>query len=85
MARGIHKGIVSPETALAHQFTPEEQAFLGRSDRSAIQGTPDQVAERLDGIADSFATNELGVVTICHDFQARVRSYELLAERIGIN
>ena len=85
MARGIHKGIVSPETALAHQFTPEEQAFLERSDRSAIRGTPDQVAAQLDDIADRFATNELGIVTICHDFQARVRSYELVAERIGIN
>ncbi len=85
MARGIHKGIVSPETALAHEFTPEERAFLERSNRSAIQGTPDQVAARLDDIADLFGTHELGIVTICHDFQARVRSYELLAERVGIN
>lgn len=84
LARGIHKGIVSPEVALAHEFTPEELAFLARSDRSAIQGTPDQIVPRIEAIARRFDTDELGVVTICHDFQARLHSYRLLAAALGV-
>ena len=84
LARGIHKGIVSPEDALAHEFTPEELAFLERSDRSAIRGTPDQVAAQIEAVASRFGTNELGIVTICHDFQARLDSYELLAGALGV-
>jgi luciferase family oxidoreductase group 1 len=82
MARGIHRGIVSPEEALAHQYTPEELAFLERSSQSAIQGTPDQVVSQIEAIANRFATDELGIVTICHDFQARLHSYQLLIEAL---
>lgn len=83
MARGIHKGIVSPEEALAHDFTPEEEAFLERSGHSAVQGTPDRVAEQLEQIAARHGTDELAIVTLCHDFSARTKSYELVAEALG--
>ena len=84
MARGIHNGILSPEEAAEHVFTPEEVAFLERSDQSAIQGTPDRVASEIEAIADRFGTDELGIVTICHDFAARLRSYELVATQLGL-
>jgi luciferase family oxidoreductase group 1 len=84
MARGIHRGIVAPDEALAHEFTPEEVAYLERSSRAAIQGTPQQVRMRIDEVARAFGTRELGIVTICYDFAARVRSYELVAEVCGL-
>jgi len=73
-------GIISPEEAMAHEFTPEELRFLEHSGMRATTGDPEQVAQELDEIADRYATDLLGIVTICYDFKARLRSYELLAE-----
>jgi alkanesulfonate monooxygenase SsuD/methylene tetrahydromethanopterin reductase-like flavin-dependent oxidoreductase (luciferase family) len=47
-------------------------------------GTPEQVRERLLGMVAEFQADELIVVTITHDFKARLRSYELLAEAFGL-
>ena len=84
MVRGIRSGIVPPEEALAHEFTAEERAFLEQQGGNAIQGTPSQVKAGLEAIADQFGTADLGVVTICYDFEARVRSYALVAEVCGL-
>ena len=40
--------------------------------------------ERIEELADAYATNDLGIVTICYDFADRVRSYELVAEVFGM-
>jgi hypothetical protein len=37
------------------------------------------VTARLEEIATAYGTRELGIVTICFDFAARLRSYELIA------
>jgi len=42
------------------------------------------VHERLLGMAADYQADELIVVTITHDFKARLRSYELLAEAFGL-
>ena len=39
---------------------------------------------RLIGMAERFEVEEIVVLTISHDFGARVRSYELVAEAIGL-
>ena len=51
--------------------------------RSIANGSPDRVAEQLHGMVDGFGAEELMVVTICHDHEARVHSYELLAAEFG--
>jgi alkanesulfonate monooxygenase SsuD/methylene tetrahydromethanopterin reductase-like flavin-dependent oxidoreductase (luciferase family) len=85
MARGQGgSGIIPPEEAARHVFTPEERHFLAHSGMRASVGDPRQVAEQLDEIAQRYATDQLGIVTICYDFGARRRSYELVAaECIG--
>ncbi len=73
-------GIVSPEEAAQHVFTPEEEAFLAHSGMRASVGDPASVVAELEEIAERYGTDELGVVTICYDFKARLRSFELVAE-----
>ncbi len=35
-------------------------------------------------MAESYGADEIVAVSICHDFKARLRSYELLAETFGL-
>lgn len=75
-------GIVSPEEAAEHVFTPEEEAFLAHSGMRATVGDPASVADELVGIAERYRADELGIVTICYDFAARLRSFELVAGQL---
>ena len=40
--------------------------------------------DKIEELADAYATNDLGIVTICYDFADRVRSYELVADVFGM-
>ncbi|MBJ20303.1 MAG: LLM class flavin-dependent oxidoreductase [bacterium] len=73
-------GIVSPEEAAQHVFTPEEEHFLQHSGMRASVGNQNEVVAELDGISDLYGTDLLGVVSICYDFRARLHSFELLAD-----
>ena len=84
MARGRQTGIVPPEEASAHEFSAEEIAFLRRAPLTSVVGDPASVRTELEELAALYRTGDLGVVTICYDFQARVLSYELLARECGL-
>ncbi len=82
---GRAKGIPTIEEALNYPYQANEAAFMEQYRRLCVDGDPDQVKERLEAIAESYQTPDLSIVTICHDFQDRVRSYELLAEACGLS
>ena len=46
---------------------------------------PEQVKAQLQQLADQFGADELMTVTITYDFEARLRSYELLAEVFSLD
>ena len=50
-----------------------------------VVGTPDRVAERLHDLAAQLGLGELIINTITHSHAARVRSYRLLAEAMGLS
>ncbi len=52
--------------------------------RRAIIGSPARVREGLEKIAEEYLADEIIVVTITHDHDARRRSYELIAEAMGV-
>lgn len=72
--------VPTPEAAEAYPYTAMERMIVEQNRARAIVGAPEQVKAQLEALAADFAVDELVVVTICHDFQARLRSYELLAE-----
>lgn len=84
LALGQPEAIVSPEEALAYPYRPEERDFVENNARSSIVGDPDRVADGLLELAKTYECNDLGIVTICYDFEARCRSYELIAERFDL-
>jgi alkanesulfonate monooxygenase SsuD/methylene tetrahydromethanopterin reductase-like flavin-dependent oxidoreductase (luciferase family) len=52
------------------------------SRKPMIQGNPSTVAANVRAMAESYGTDEFMAVTITWDHEARVRSYELLAEQL---
>ena len=81
---GRRSGVPPVEEALAYAYTPQERAYLAEFTRANVDGNPQQVKAKLEAIAELYQTTDLSIVTICYDFTARVRSYELVAEVCGI-
>jgi len=82
--RGIRKPLVTPEEAAAYPYTDAGRAVVESLRRKALVGTPQQVAARLTELAQRFALDEIVIVTWTHDPAPRRRSYELLAEALGV-
>jgi luciferase family oxidoreductase group 1 len=78
--RGYDRGIPSPEAALAELGDDWQPPPLDAPGARVIAGTPEQVREALLAMAERYGVDELMIVTVTHDFAARLRSYELLAE-----
>lgn len=72
--------IPTPEEALNHAYTESERERAAFHRRRNIVGTPDQVREKLDALLARYGVDEAVVITITHDHQARLKSYELLAK-----
>ena len=81
---GRGEGIPPVEEALAYKYGTDELAFVGQHRRRCIEGDPQQVKEGLETVAQAYQTHDIGVVTICYGFAERVRSYELVAQAMGM-
>jgi len=75
----------SIEEAERYPYNAQEVAIAQHAARRGVVGTPEQVRERLLAMVADYQADELIVVTITHDFKARLRSYELLAEAFELN
>jgi alkanesulfonate monooxygenase SsuD/methylene tetrahydromethanopterin reductase-like flavin-dependent oxidoreductase (luciferase family) len=68
------------QEALDYPYSPSELRTLEENRGKRAVGTPGQVKEKLLSLAEQFQADEIMLVTITHDTQARRRSYELLAD-----
>jgi alkanesulfonate monooxygenase SsuD/methylene tetrahydromethanopterin reductase-like flavin-dependent oxidoreductase (luciferase family) len=75
--------IPPPEKALAYLETRQRPSGADAR-RRAIVGAPDRVREGLEAVAEEYGSDELMVLTITYDHEARRRSYELIAEAFGL-
>lgn len=82
--RGGIKGIPSVEEAMAFDYTAAEREYIEFMRGNSIHGNPATVKARITALAAEYEVDEVMVVTITHDFAARVRSYELLAGAFGL-
>jgi luciferase family oxidoreductase group 1 len=80
---GRDRGIPSPEEALEHRWAPGQLERVSDGERVYV-GTPDRVADRLRALAERYEADEVLVVTVTHSYEARTRSYELLAEALAL-
>ena len=72
-----------PPPDKAVRFLETQGASAGPRRRSIV-GTPETVRAGLIDVAAQYGAEEVIVVTITHDHEARRRSYELIAEAFGL-
>lgn len=82
--QGRRGGIPSIEEARSYDYTEAELDFIAFSRQRSIYGSPGHVRDRIEEVARDFGVDEVIVVTITYDFEARKRSYELLAREFGL-
>ena len=83
--QGLRTPLVSPEAAAAHPYTPAQQATIETLRRKAMVGSAQQVAARLEELAQRLELDEIVIVTWTFDAAPRHRSYELLAQAMRLD
>ena len=77
--------IPTPEQALAELSEGPDPLLYDRGEWPRyIAGTPNQIRPALEQIAAALSVDELMILTVIHDHQARQRSYELLAQAFDL-
>src|SRR3954468_5574286 len=74
--------IPPPEKAMAYLAT-RERPLESEHRRRAIVGTPDTVRGGLEAVAAEYGADEVMVLTLAYDHEARKRSYQLIAGEFG--
>jgi luciferase family oxidoreductase group 1 len=83
LRQGRPEPLVPPEEAAAYPYTDVERAFA--EDRFADQavGSPQTVQRRLTDLLSRTGANELMLTTMVYDRADRIRSFELVAEKVA--
>lgn len=81
-AYGHNAPIPSVATAKAMQYSERDQAIIASERPRSIIGTPQQVVPRMLALQESFAADEIVVLTVAASYQARARTVQLLAEAL---
>lgn len=85
LRRGRLIEVPPPETALRFLAQLDEADKRKAGSRRALVGTPDQVKDGIEAVANEYSAEEVIVVTITYDHAARRRSYALLAEAFALS
>ncbi|MDJ0461059.1 LLM class flavin-dependent oxidoreductase [Streptomyces sp. H27-C3] len=76
--------IPTPEEAEAYEFSAMERDFVDSWLGNVIHGTPDEVRAGLDDLTKRTGADELMITANAHGGEARLRSYELIADGYGL-
>ncbi|MEU3476727.1 LLM class flavin-dependent oxidoreductase [Streptomyces sp. NPDC033754] len=72
--------VPTPEEAEAYDFSPAEREFVNDWLANIVYGTPDEVRTGLDDLRKRTGADELMITANAHGGDARLRSYELIAD-----
>ncbi|MFG2113220.1 LLM class flavin-dependent oxidoreductase [Streptomyces sp. NPDC048718] len=76
--------IPTPEEAEAYEFSHMERELVDGWMSNVVHGTPDEVREGLDALQKRTGADELMITANAHGGDARLRSYELIADVYGL-
>ena len=77
-------GLLPPEDAINWPLDESAKRYMSQSTQSYIEGNPQQVREGILAASERYETTDIGIVTNCYHFDQRKRSYELVAEAMGV-
>ncbi|MGH8517464.1 MAG: MsnO8 family LLM class oxidoreductase, partial [Panacagrimonas sp.] len=80
MSRGEHLPLPSPEEAKAYPWSESERLAVQRMRGPSVIGTAAQVRAGLEAMRDASDADELMIVTNVWNHEARLRSYEMIAD-----
>ncbi len=81
---GRFEPLPSPEQALAHDYSPAEAQAVALYRQMAVVGDPEAVRDELTRRAHAAGADEVMLTTNVFDPDARLRSFELVAEAFGV-
>jgi luciferase family oxidoreductase group 1 len=85
----LDQGYLGPfpsiEEAETYPYSELERRRIRMNRRRMVIGAPEQVRARIIELGEAYGVEEIVVVTICHEFAPRLRSYELLAELFALD
>ncbi len=84
LRRGRLIPVPPPDKAVAFLAREGKSVDGSLPGRRGIIGSPDRVRAGIDQLAAEYGADEVIIVTITHDHQARRRSYELIADAIDL-
>nr|WP_263314775.1 LLM class flavin-dependent oxidoreductase [Mammaliicoccus sp. Marseille-Q6498] len=82
VGKGLGTKVQSADELNIQDFTEEELETIKKNRNRCIIGTPDTVASRLNELAEAYQTEEFMIITNIYDFEAKKKSYKLIAEAI---
>jgi luciferase family oxidoreductase group 1 len=77
--------VPTPEEAEQYPFAPVERDVIDEWLANVVYGTPDAVRAGLDDLVARTGADELMITTNAHTPEARLRSYELIADVYGLD
>ncbi len=80
---GRPEPLATPEEAAAYPYTELEREFVLQRREGQATGSPETVARQLGDLVARTGADELMLTTLVYDVADRVRSYELIAERVA--
>lgn len=82
-AKGEGKeGVPAVREAMSYEFSNEEKAMIKQSKEKMIIGNPKEVKQQLEQLQKQYQADEFMIVTIVHEHEEKVRSYELIAKEL---
>ncbi|WP_371652857.1 MULTISPECIES: LLM class flavin-dependent oxidoreductase [unclassified Streptomyces] len=75
--------VPTPEEAAAYSFSPMEREFVDGWLANVVSGTAEEVRDGLDALQKRTGADELMLTANAHGPEARLRSYELIADVYG--
>ena len=82
VGKGLGTKVPSIEQVRNRTFSKQDLNMIKKNRQRTVIGTPEMVKERLMQLQQLYQTDEFMVITNIYDFEAKKKSYQLLAETL---
>ena len=84
LRRGVPGKLPPPVAGYEEQLSATERAMVRELSRCAAVGSPDSIKSQIDAFLDLTRADELIIVSSVFEHEARLRSYEITADILGL-